>query len=245
MPLRRLNLKKLYNTRDLGGYPTEDGKVTRFGVFIRSELPTELPEEDIRYLINYGLIASIDFRGSYELNKQQSALADVIPYYHCPLSGDDTPPDIKEILNTDIVEHYKDMVEQGKDGWTRTVLDLAAKENGTLLMHCAGGKDRTGIMSCLLLSIAGVSREDIAADYHLTEAYQPPAKERPFPPASELPDGMKLLDMSELGKTPASTILALLDYLDERYGGVMGYLQACGVTEETVVRIREKFLENV
>ena len=245
MPLRRLNLRKLYNTRDLGGYPTRNGKVTKFGVFIRSALPTGLPEEDIQYLKDYGITASVDFRGAFELTKQQSSLTDVFPYYRYPVSEDDTPPDFTKIMSMEfnMVEDYKDMVERGKD-WVRNVLELAAAEKGGLLFHCAGGKDRTGIMSCLLLSIAGVSREDIAADYHLTEVYQLPEKDNPFPPDLDLPDGMQFPDFSELAKTPASTMLALLDYFDTRYGGVMGYLQACGVAEDTIVQIRSKFLED-
>ena len=50
MPTRRLMTRGLYNTRDLGGIPTRDGKVTRFGVFVRSEAPVGLPREEVETL---------------------------------------------------------------------------------------------------------------------------------------------------------------------------------------------------
>lgn len=244
MPTRRLNLKALYNARELGGYPTADGKVTKFKVFIRSELPQDLPEEDIEYLRNYGVTASVDFRGSYELKEKASSLSTVLPYYHCPISDDTEPPDLAALLgrHKTMIDQYKEMVEEGK-AWAKKVLELAAEERGILLFHCAGGKDRTGVFSCLLLSIAGVSREDIAADYSITEVVLPPAKHH-APPPEVLAKLGPMPDMGDFAGSPASTMLGLLDYFDERYGGVMGYLREIGVMDETIARIREKFLED-
>lgn len=248
-PARRLNLKGLYNARDLGGYHAMDGKVTKFGVFVRCEVPHGLPEEDIQYLRDYGVTATVDFRGGFEIEKQKSDLADVFTYYHRSAFDMGPPPDFDKIDFTKIsmLDQYKDMVETGKE-WIKGVLELAANEEGVLLYHCAAGKDRTGVMSCMLLSVAGVSREDIAADYCISEVLLRPVTERVFqnPPSGDSPFGkdkpMPKMDMSEMNKTPASTMLGLLDYIDEKYGSVMGYLADIGVTDETIAKIRDKFL---
>ena len=251
MPVRRLNLKNMYNARDLGGYPAMDGKVTKFGVFIRSELPYQLPEEDIRYLKDYGITACADFRGSWEIFKKESALKNVFSYYHRPIFDDGNPPDFDNMpdMPVKLIDMYTDMVETGR-GWAKDMMELAASEEGGLLYHCSAGKDRTGIMSCLLLSIAGVSREDIAADYCITEVLLAPVMERAFPKdqgmtdASEQNVSVPKMDPDEFERSPAETMLALLDYFDTRYGGVLGFLREVGVTEETIERIREKFLED-
>ena len=261
MPTRRLNLKNMYNARDLGGYPAGDGKVTRFGVFVRSEAPFELPEEDIRYLLSYGISATADFRSTMEAKKKESSLAAVLPYYLRPVYDDSTPPDFSKMAHFPprLIDQYTDIAETGKD-WARDMMELAASEPGGLLFHCSAGKDRTGIMSCYLLSAAGVSREDIIADYCISEVLLAPVKSRIFPgkpadaefsvpgiPPEKMDDFALALskgDPGEFETSPASVMQTLLDYLDERYGGVLQYLRDAGVKEETILRIREKFLED-
>ena len=81
MPIRRLMTRGLYNARDLGGFPTADGNVTRFGVFVRSEAPVGLPRTDIDYLRQYGVTASMDFRSLGELEARPSDLRDKLNYY--------------------------------------------------------------------------------------------------------------------------------------------------------------------
>ena len=152
MALRRLMTKKLYNARDLGGFPTRDGRVTRFGVFIRSEAPCGLPEEDIRYLKAYGVTASMDFRGTGEVQARPSDLAELIPYYHRPLfneaamgrgpggpggpgehppGGPGGPPGGAGFF-PDWGETYIQMAEEARD-WAKDVLKIAADNDGAVL----------------------------------------------------------------------------------------------------------------
>ena len=263
MPLRRLPTRKLYNARDLGGYPTDDGKVTKFGVFIRSEAPVELPEEDIAYLLNYGISATMDFRGTGERIRRPSDLKDRVPYYEkslfneAAMSGGRRP----EFKKLDWGGQYVSMAEGARE-WAVDVLSIAAENPGALLYHCTTGKDRTGLMSCYLLSIAGVSREDIAADYCVSAVYLEPvfAKMRSGamdlglkPPAGSLPEGVKPPDLSgipdmpkfdnDFFETPASAMLNLVDYFQTTYGGVVPFLREIGVTDQVMDAIRAKFVE--
>lgn len=254
MPTRRLMTKGLYNARDLGGFPTRDGKTTRFGVFVRSEAPVELPETDVAYLRAYGITASMDFRGTGEAAARPSDLREIMPYYHRPLFNEaamagSRPHPPKQI---GWGAQYISMAEESRE-WARDVLTIAAENPGALLYHCTTGKDRTGLMTCYLLSIAGVARQDIAADYCVSAIYLEPVYERMRsgkmrlgpPPGDE--SGQKQPPMPQMDssffETPASAMLTLIDYLTDTYGGVVEYLSNIGVEASVMEAIRQKFVE--
>lgn len=254
MPTRRLMTRGLYNARDLGGFPTADGRTTRFGVFVRSEAPVDLPEEDIAYLRDYGVTASMDFRSTGETLSRPSDLRELLPYYHRPLFNEaamagSAPHPPKKI---GWGEQYIEMAEESRD-WARDVLAIAAENQGALLYHCTTGKDRTGLMTCYLLSIAGVGRADIAADYCVSQVFLEPVYEkmrsgkmRLGPPPGE-GGGEKMPPMPKMDnsffETPASAMLTLIDYLTERYGGVVEYLREIGVEEAVLETLRNKLVE--
>ena len=252
MPTRRLMTKELYNARDLGGFPTRDGRTTRFGVFIRSEAPVGLPEEDLKYLEDYGVVASMDFRSTMEMEARPSDLRERMTYYPRPLFneaaiiGAKKPPMPKQLSWG---EQYISMAEDSRD-WARDVLALAAECPGALLYHCTTGKDRTGLMTCYLLSIAGVQRADIAADYCVSQVYLEPVYEKirtgkmQLGPKAQHGEKMPMPKMDEaFFQTPASAMTTLIDDLTERYGGVTAYLREIGVPGETLEKIRAKFVE--
>lgn len=252
MPTRRLVTKGLYNARDLGGFPTRDGGTTRFGVFVRSEAPVGLPAEDIDYLRAYGITASMDFRSRGEMEARPSDLAALMPYYPRPLFheaaivGGKKPP-MPQKLSWG--EQYITMAEDSRD-WALDVLEIAANCPGALLYHCTTGKDRTGLMTCYLLSIAGVAREDIAADYCVSQVYLEPVYQKiregkmHLGPKLEKEGGMEGPKMDEsFFQTPASAMLTLIDYLTERYGGPVEYLRIIGLPEHTIAALRTKLAE--
>lgn len=258
MQTRRLMMKGLYNARDLGGFPTGDGKATRFGVFVRSEAPVDLPPEDIQYLRDYGVTASMDFRSTGEVRARPSDLTEKMPYYPKPLFNEAAVvggPKPKPPIHKGWGEQYISMAEESRD-WAREVLDIAAKNPGALLYHCTTGKDRTGLMTCYLLSIAGVGREDIAADYCVSQVFLEPVYEKmrsgamnlgPAPAGAPGPDGKDAPPMGppmdeSFFQTPASAMLTLIDYLNETYGGVVSYLEKIGVSRETLEAIRSKLV---
>lgn len=260
---RRLLLKGLYNARDLGGFPTADGGVTKFGVFVRSEAPCDLPDEDIGALKDYGITTTIDLRGSGEKNSRPSSLKDVMDYIEKPLfneaaiyddkdreasreEGGAQPPKPKHGHSQDWGEQYKQMAEEAR-GWAIDMLDIAANCDGGLLYHCTTGKDRTGLFSCYLLSVCGVAREDIAADYCISQIYLAPVYARMRSGKMDLgpaPDGADVPKMDDsFFKTPAEAMLTLIDYLVDKYGSVVDYLRLIGVSEETMDKIRNKFID--
>ncbi len=252
MPTRRLMTQELYNARDLGGLPTKDGKVTRFGVFVRSEAPVGLLPEDIAYIKDYGITATMDFRSLDEAAMRPSDLQDIMPYYPRPLFneaaiiGEKKPP-VRQ--NMSWGEHYIEMAEESRQ-WAVDVLHIAAQCPGALLYHCTTGKDRTGLMSCYLLSIAGVERADIAADYCVSQVFLEPLYEKirngtmRLGPAGDGTDKKHPPVDESFFETPAAAMLMLIDDLTARYGSVVEYLKSIGVTEEAMQQIRGKFVEN-
>ena len=281
---RRLPLQALYNCRDLGGFPTAGGGVTRYGVFLRSEAPCGLPQADIDALVEYGLKETIDLRGGGEVRSRPSDLSavDGVTYHHKSLFNEAAVFDKSQVDKPgkpggpggpgglDWGEQYKSMAETSRD-WAKEVLQIAADCPGALLYHCTTGKDRTGILTCYLLSIAGVSRNDIAADYCVSQVYLEPvyavmrSGKMPGMPGGDPngpdggpggpngapaegpgggPGGPGGPGMDEgFFSTKAENMLKLIDYLTETYGGVVEYLRLIGISEELMDRIRDKFVE--
>ena len=261
--LRRLPLDGLYNARELGGFPTVDGKVTAYGKFVRCELPRKLTGGDLAYLKAYGVTRSVDLRGDMEVERIPSMLRDVdwAVYSHVPMftrqaafasqaeGGAPKPDKYAQHPATAFIEWgqlYVNMLEEYKD-WTCRVLDIAASEQGVMLYHCTTGKDRTGMLTALLLSIAGVSQDDIIADYCVSQVYMRPVylelMELMPPLYDEEGKPLRPTIDSPFFQTAPENMRTLLDHLNETYGSVEGYIRRCGVSGDTVARIRAKLTE--
>ena len=105
---RRLPLEKLVNARDLGGYAAAGGKITKYGVFLRTDCPVEISEKDWQYLKDYGVTMSIDLRGNDEAADSPSALADVPghTYVHLSITGEHLTSWVK--LRADVLHKLRD-----------------------------------------------------------------------------------------------------------------------------------------
>ena len=124
---RRLPLEKLVNARDLGGYAAAGGKITKYGVFLRTDCPVEISEKDWQYLKDYGVTMSIDLRGNDEAANSPSALADVPghTYVHLSItgehsvirSGEKRPEFPKEPVkdNFDLGDAYVGFLKEGRE----------------------------------------------------------------------------------------------------------------------------------
>ena len=239
-PTRRLLLEGLCNARDLGGYATAGGGVTRFGVFVRSEAPCGLPPETVRALRAYGVTMSVDLRSEKESSVRPSSLLEDLRCVSCPQGGRAETFRTSEFVDWEAI--YIRRCEDNRP-WVRRLLELAAEGTGGTLFHCTTGKDRTGMAACFLLSIAGVSREDIAADNCVSEVYLQPVFDAmrsgalPFR-AGEAPSHYD----ESIFHTPASAMLGLQDYLCREYGSVVDYLRTTGLGDDVLDVIRQKFV---
>ncbi len=241
-PVRRPAIPGLSNCRDLGGFAAEGG-VTRFGVFLRSEAPCGLGQPTIDALRQYGLQETFDLRGEKEIAWRPSSLAEAFPYRKCSLSGGAEtfkPQNLPEgPFSWDKV--YIRRALSNRD-WFRDTVTACAEAPGCILYHCTTGKDRTGILTCCLLGAVGVSREDIAADYCVSQVYLQEMFEAMRSGELTIQEGKNKFE-DYVFETPFTAMVKFYDYLTQNYGSVRGYLLDVGVTEETLEKLRAKLVE--
>ena len=240
--VRRLSIDGLSNCRDLGGFAC-DGGSTRFGVFLRSEAPCGLTEDAIAALKAYGLTESFDLRGEPEALFRPSSLKDELSYRLISLSGGAETFEKKNLPEGEFSwdKVYIKRAVEHRD-WFRDAFTACAEAEGMVLFHCTTGKDRTGILTCCLLGAVGVSREDIAADYCLSEIYL----QKMF---AGMRDGtLRIREKPShyeeyVFHTPFEAMLKFYDFLTENYGSVTGYLKDIGVTDKTIEKLRAKLIQ--
>ncbi len=227
--LRRIPLGNMRNLRDLGGYAAGNGTILWERV-LRGDLPRGLTEADVDWLLDRDITTVIDLRGDEELEHRPDEFK-FLPgfhYHHLPLMGEHIPQQ-----EEDVGKGYFYMVDEGKR--MAAVLRMIAHAPGGVLFHCAAGKDRTGCVAAVLLSLAEVERSDILADYQVSETYIMDVIRRM---AGRIPDMA-----AWMGRSKSEYMETCLDLLWEKYGSVEGYLQAVGITEEEMALLRGKLLE--
>lgn len=229
------------NVRDLGGHPTEDGGTTAFGAVVRADSVRRLSEAGWQQLVDYGIERIVDLRFRDELEADPPASIPVevvhVPVLPDPASAD--WPEIDAVGNAapDDVSAtkavYLEFLRRYAAGFGQAVASVAAAPPGGVLVHCMAGKDRTGLLSALLLRIAGVSVEDVAADYAVSERNLLPLWRPWLDSAADEQERRRRL---RLAATPAAAMTGVLEELgDERE-----YLRAAGVTAEELDAVRRR-----
>ncbi|HEY0071229.1 MAG TPA: tyrosine-protein phosphatase [Chloroflexia bacterium] len=233
-----------YNAREVGGYPAANGRHTRWRALVRADNLHRLTPEGQAALRDYGVRTIIDLRMAHELEMHPNPFAgqgtgDGPRYLHLPLLDSDTDAafDAAQAAGSE----YIVIVERGKELVATVIKAVAASlKEGGVLVHCHGGKDRTGIVVALLLSLVGVPRETIAEDYAISEARLEPAHSEWLEEQAKL-HGHPVERPHWMYSRPEK-MAGLLAYLDQHYGGVEGYLEACGVTQDEMAQIRKHLI---
>jgi protein-tyrosine phosphatase len=234
------------NVRDLGGLPTEDGRRTRLGGVVRSDNVRRLTDEGWRALAEHGVQRIVDLRFPEELEEDQPRDVD-IDVVHVSVLGAGFDPEYVEELDAhlasvdDVADHYAwsyvDFLERYRERFGEAFAAIADAE-GTVVVHCLAGKDRTGLVSAILLRLAGVDHATIGADYALTAGN---LRERWEAWLQDAPDEERA-KLEKLQHTPAEAMARVVQEIERRYGDVASYLRAAGLTDAQVERLRERLV---
>jgi protein tyrosine/serine phosphatase len=233
----RLEWPECGNARDVGGLPTEDGYRIRSGALIRSDDLCQLTPAGLAALREYGVRRVLDLRGSSELEHSPSPLADDPAYRWTPFIDEVADRDRDPAAEKTTLDTYLGSVERNAGHIAAAVTALAEAPPGGVVVHCAEGKDRTGILVALALRVAGVPPAEIAADYAASNERRAFQRELAL-----LPEAERTGFHDRYACHPA-TILGVLGYLDERYGGVEPYLRAHGVSGALLDALRRRLCE--
>lgn len=221
---RHLDWEGLRNVRDLGGLRTRDGRVTCWGRVVRSEAPELLTERGVRALREYGIRTILDLRDPLERPPQPPRIAGISALHVSVLDLADRAFFAALPAGTSIHSRYRELLERWPSRFAQAFSTLAGAQRGGVLIHCQAGRDRTGLIAALLLSLAGVEAQLIAQDYALSAARLAPHFEGAGtpPPAGIAPRAW----LRGSNVSPSRAILDLLDGFDVR-----GYLLAAGCSE--------------
>ena len=228
--MRRYAIDSQYNTRDIGGYPTEDGSSLVWGAVIRSDCPMDVSAKGALEFEALNISDVIDLRTSEQIVREPSYFRDrdSVHYHNITfINGNESPESEESIPIT-----YLKMMEEQET--IRGILQVIAEAQGTVLYHCAVGKDRTGIVTAIIMKICGVSVEDIIADYQVSETYiyNLMADFRSSHP--HLPEW--------IGRSRPEYMGECLRNLDHKYGSFDHYLEAMKIPESVLQGIRKKLL---
>lgn len=229
MSRRRIILNGTDNTRDLGGYPLEKDGITKYEVFLRSAVPQGLSEEDVELLLGKNIKTIIDLRTEEEVKRAPCFFEgkDGFDYHNFSVLGNKDMRKGAAAIPSAYMEIAESKVMQN-------VFKTMAKMQGGCLYHCTAGKDRTGVVSSILLMLAGVRDIDIVADYVMT-----------FPYLERI---LKMIPKDD-PDFPAYVIRSDPEYMQnflkdfhEKYQTAKNYLLEIGLEENEIAAIKNKIV---
>ena len=265
---RWIELDGAVNVRDLGGLPTGDGNRVLPNRLIRSDNLQGLSRADVRTLVEEHAVRSVaDLRTAVEVDAEGPGPLTAEPRVRIahlslfPEAGRNT--DAAALDEDPAVDPDRPIVlpwQQRRDDGTErhgaaavylgyledrpdsalAALRLIAATEGATIVHCAAGKDRTGVVTALALAEVGVPREEIVADYALSSERIEAIFARLLASRTYAGD----LDGQQIDKhrTRPETMQALLDSISAKYDSVGGWLRSHGWTEQDATALRARLL---
>tara|TARA_A100001388_G_C28770828_1_gene503710 strand:- start:243 stop:1130 length:888 start_codon:yes stop_codon:yes gene_type:complete len=249
---RKIVLDGTSNTRELGGYKTEDGRSLKWGVLYRSDKLSELTDADQEYLLQLGIKRVIDFRSSEEKQNEPDQLPSTLKYIEMPIEADGAiRPKVEAILKGDLNEDVGAiLVETNKEfisdfsGVYRGFIESLIENQEPTLFHCTAGKDRAGFAAALVLLAVGVPEKIVIEDYMKTNKYT----------EETIQDYINKINLYSLGSVDAEIlrpllgveerfIRAALDEIKQKYGSVENFIRdELKIRDESIIELKNFLL---
>ncbi|MGJ4928337.1 tyrosine-protein phosphatase [Bradyrhizobium sp. HKCCYLS2038] len=241
-PHRHLDLQGASNFRDLGGYPSADGRHVRWRLLFRSSHLGQLTESDLAILQRLGIRAAFDFRGRDERMTGPCTMAD-ITVHSLPIEPSVVPA-LRALASAGrlTTENAVDLMRESYRNYIRkhtprfrTLFEHLLKDHAPLVIHCTAGKDRTGVASALILHALDVPENVILEDYLLTnQLYRSDTAAHP-----DLPGDV----VQAIRTVQASFLAAAFEAMRGDYGDVGNYLSdGLGLGRAERKALQERYL---
>lgn len=219
-----------YNTRELGGFRTVSGKMTKNNVYWRSDVPSQPAAGDIEKLLSAHITTIIDMRTQWEVEKNPDMLSETagFEYLHFPITeGSGVPENFEAVprsyMDIALAENMPDVMKT-----------LAEAKDG-VLFHCTAGKDRTGVVSAIILMTCGAYREDIVRNYVVSREYNHKRLAAFLEAHPEVDRNIVLANEKSMN--------GFIDLFTERFGTVENYFEAIGLSIDHIERIRSRLIK--
>lgn len=230
--MHRSLLSNTFNTRDLGGYPIDCKKATTYKMFLRSDVPLQISDDDRKLLLSNNITTIVDLRNDNEAQSKPCALrCDAnFQYYHCKIYGDGCLP-----VNAEAVpDSYFEMIDEQKS--VLNIMKVFINADSGVLYHCTAGKDRTGVISALLLLLAGVCKTDILTDYEISQVYLSSM-------IQQLCKNNKDLNVHII--TPKLEYMEkFLKMFKQKYHSTEKYFSQIGLSDNEILHLKSKLISN-
>lgn len=235
---RPLALDGAHNVRDLGEYKNQEREELKTHQFLRADSLHNLSPSDQEKLEAYGVKAVIDLRSRQEREKAPCVWehSGQVAYYSVPMLDEMNSSGFQGMLPERMSKLYMELLENSQKEFAQIFKIMCRYERECVVFHCTAGKDRTGVTAMLLLNLAGVESQVIAADYAASEHYMRETfrqqKEQMKSYGIEIPEYMLESKPREMERT--------LEFLVSEYGSAGGYLEKIGLTREEIGKLKGK-----
>lgn len=238
-----MRLEGCVNFRDLGGYPTRTGKHVRTGQVFRSDALHLLTARDVnrlRHELRIGQVIDLRSTGELRVDGRGRLEAEPIRFQHLPIFDGDAVADRARPAAMDLADRYVSMAELGMQRIGRIVTAIA-EASEPLVFHCSAGKDRTGVVAALLLSLLDVEAEIILSDYAVTQERMAQIAARLSADKGYWTAVIRTLPPDTLHARP-QTMCVFFEKLHAKFGSTRAYVRTAGVTDRALDRLRERLL---
>ena len=240
---RHLVWPDLLNARDLGGLTSASGHETVWRQVVRADNLNKLAPAGVTAMVAYGVRTVIDIRDPRELERFPNPLAASPPhglvFASVPLVSDANWEALKDPAW--VTEGYALMTRLSHDNIAKVVAAVSDARPSTVVVHCHAGKERTGVVAALLLSLAGVPDETVAEDWTVTDEYLQPLYQEWLENETDPAIRAKRL---EGFVSRAEHIVDVLTYVRRTHGSVDEYLMAGGLRADQLERARRRLVSS-
>jgi len=249
---RLLDWEACDNVREVGGYPTVDGRTTRWGALVKSDTLTRLSETGRKSLVAYGIRTVVDLRFPEQVRAdgphpfaggKHDGIS--VHYVHAPINfGSDSQNQrardgVRGVEIKTVGQIYAHTIDFFADRVAAAVRAIVFAPRGGVVVHCSGGWDRTGTLAAIVLAALGVPEEVIVEDYLV----MPQDRRAEYEDQRRLWDATPPSEREGLDRFGPEAMQDFLVHLTERHGGATTLLRSAGVSDEELASLRERLSE--